>query len=196
MGIKINLGSGFKRYEGFVNLDDDPLVEPDFLINLDDVNIKLPFEDNSVEEIKAEHILEHIGDGFIPLMQELYRVSEHGCIFDIIVPHHFHEVYYGDPTHKRPITVNSMYLFSKSYCKKQQELYNSCSGMSGKFNIDFEMSYYEFEYDDFYKPMILDFLKRKEEGNVSQEEDFAIQRLCREANNVVINTIIKMVAVK
>ena len=123
MGLKINLGSGLTKFDGFLNIDDDPLVNPDYFVQLDDVNIKLPFEDNSVEEIKAHHILEHIGEGFIPLMKELYRIAEHGCILDIIAPHHMHDVYYGDPTHKRPITVPVMYMFSKSYCDKHMEWY-------------------------------------------------------------------------
>ena len=66
--MKVNLGSGFKRIEGFVNVDDDPLVEPDYIVNVE--KDKLPFDDNSVEEIRAHHILEHIGDGFIPLMKD------------------------------------------------------------------------------------------------------------------------------
>lgn len=196
MGIKINLGSGFKRYEGFVNLDDDPLVGADYVLNLDDVNIRLPFDDNTVEEIKAEHILEHIGDGFIPLMKELYRVSEHGCILHIIVPHHQHDVFYGDPTHKRPITVPIMYMFSKKYCEDHIKAYNSSTGMALKYGIDFEMIHFEFEYDDFYKPMLADFFKRKEEGNVTQEEDFSIQRLLREATNVCLNTKMKLLVIK
>lgn len=196
MGLKVNLGSGYKRYEGFVNVDDDPLVEPDYVVNLDDVNIKLPFNDNSVEEIKAEHILEHIGDGFIPLMKEMYRVAEHGCILDITVPHHQHEVFYGDVTHKRPITVNGMYMFSKKFCDDHKKVHNSSSGMAGKYKLDWEVIHFEYEYDQFYVPMFDDFFKRKEEGKVSPEEDFAVQRLMREATNVAINTKIKMIAVK
>lgn len=194
--MKINLGSGYKRYEGFVNVDDDPLVKPDYIVQLDDVNIKLPFEDNSISEIKAEHILEHIGDGFIPLMKELYRVAEHGCILDIIVPHHQHDVFYGDPTHKRPITVPVMYMFSKKYCDSHIKTYNSSSGMANKYDIDWEMVHFEYEYDQFYVPMLNDFFKRKEEDKVTPEEDFAIQRLMREATNVALNTKIKMIAVK
>jgi len=196
MGYKINLGSGYKRYEGFVNVDDDALVEPDYIVQLDDVNIKLPFEDNSVSEIKAEHILEHIGEGFIPLMVELYRVAEHGCILDIIVPHHQHDVFYGDPTHKRPITVPVMYMFSKKYCDNHIRTYNSSSGIANKYKIDWDMVHFEYEYDQFYVPMLNDFFKRKEEGKVTPEEDFAIQRLMREATNVALNTKIKMIAVK
>ena len=35
MSLKINLGSGYKRIEGFLNVDDDPLVNPDYIVNLD-----------------------------------------------------------------------------------------------------------------------------------------------------------------
>lgn len=196
MGLKINLGGGLKKFEGFLSLDYDELVNPDYVVNLDDVNIRLPFDDNTVEEIKAHHILEHIGDGFIPLMKELYRVAEHGCILDIIVPHHFHEVYYGDPTHKRPITINGMLMFGKQFNRDHIATINSSSGMGLQFDIDFDMVHYEFEYDQFYVPMLEDFFKRKDEGKVTPEEDFAIQRLLREATNVCMNTKMKMVAIK
>lgn len=196
MGLKINLGCGLERIDGYTNIDEDRLVNPDYVINLDDMNIKLPFEDNSVEAIHAHHILEHIGEGFIPLMKELYRVSEHGCILDIEVPHHQHERFYSDPTHKRPITVSGMMMFSKKENKREIEQYNSHSGMGLKYDIDFEVIHFEFEYDNFYKPMLEDFFKRKEEGNVTPEEDFSIQRLLREATNVAGLTKIKMVAIK
>jgi predicted SAM-dependent methyltransferase len=196
MGIKINLGSGLKRYEGFVNVDDDPLVEPDYLVNLDDVNIRLPFEDNSVEEIKAHHILEHIGSGFIPLMKELYRVCKHGAILDIEAPHHQHDVFYGDPTHQRPITVPAMNMFSKKINRDHIKTYGSSTGMGLKYDIDFEMVWYDFEYDHFYLPMIEQFNQRKSEGKISPEEDFMFIRLMREATNVAVNTKIKMVAIK
>jgi len=68
--------------------------------------------------------------------------------------------------------------------------------MALKYDINFDVIHYEFEYDQFYVPMLEDFFKRKEEGKVSPEEDFGIQRLLREANNVAMNNIIKLVAVK
>lgn len=195
MGIKINLGSGVKRYEGFLNIDENESFNPDYVIQLDDVNIGLPFEDDSVEEIKAEHILEHIGDGFIPLLVELWRVAEHGCVLDIVVPHHQHDVFFGDPTHKRPITVPAMHMFSKKHCSDHPETYAS-TNLAEKYGIDWEMIHFEYEYDPFYVPMLNDFFNRKEQGKVSPEEDFAIQRLMREATNVALNTKIKMIAVK
>ena len=35
--MKINIGSGFKRYNGFLNIDDDPLVNPDYLLNISEL---------------------------------------------------------------------------------------------------------------------------------------------------------------
>jgi predicted SAM-dependent methyltransferase len=194
--MKINLGSGYKRIEGFVNIDDDPLVKPDYLINLDAPYPQLPFEDNSVDEIVAHHILEHIGEGFIPLMKELYRVCSHGAILDIIAPHHFHDVFYGDPTHKRPITVPVMNMFSQKANREHIEQYGSSSGMGLKYGIDFELIWYDFEYDQFYAEMIENFKRMREQGLVSEEDNFMITRLLREATNVAINTKIKMMAIK
>lgn len=192
--MKINLGSGFKRIEGFVNVDDDPLVEPDYIVNVE--KDKLPFDDNSVEEIRAHHILEHIGDGFIPLMKELHRICKHGALLDIVVPHHFHDNFYGDPTHKRPITVSGMYLFSKKHCEEHKEAYGSSSGMALKYNIDFDIESFDFEYDPFYHGLI-DMIKTKtENGSLTHDENQMFRRLMREANNVALHTLIKMRAVK
>lgn len=194
--MKINLGSGYKRIDGFLNIDDDILVNPDYMVNLDDENIKLPFDDNTITEVRAHHILEHIGTGFIPLMKELYRVCQHGAILDIVAPHHCHEVYYGDPTHKRPITVNGMYLFDQQHNHQHIEKHSSSSGLGLKFGINFQMVWYDFDYDPFYLDMIDNFNQRKSQGQVTAEEDFMFVRLMREANNVAINTKIKMAAVK
>lgn len=191
--MKLNIGAGNKKYDGFLNIDDDPLVNPDYLVNLEEA--KFPFEDNTVEEIRAYHIFEHI-QNFIPLMQEIYRVCKHGAVIDILAPHHNHEVFYGDPTHVRPITVNGMYLFSKKHCLKNQAQKDSSSGLALKYGVDYDVISYEFDYDDFYVPMIEAFEERQSKGQVTQEEQFAFQRLMREANNVAINTKIKLMVIK
>ena len=49
MGLKINLGSGRKRIDGFLNVDGDINLSPDYLVDLE--KDKLPFEDSSVSEI-------------------------------------------------------------------------------------------------------------------------------------------------
>jgi hypothetical protein len=194
--MKINLGSGYTRFEGFTNIDDDMLVEPDILLCLDSEFIRIPVDDNSVDEIKAHHILEHIGTGFIPLMQELYRVAKHGCIFDIKVPHHFHDAFYGDPTHKRHITVSCMNMFSKKFNTEQIKQFGSSSGMGLKYNVDWEMVWFDFKYDEFYRPLIDKITASRDAGTLSEQDHHTFQRLMREATNVAIETHIKMVAIK
>lgn len=189
--MKINLGSGRKRYFGFQNIDANPDVNPDYLINLDDVNIKLPFDDDSIEEVKAEHILEHIGSGFIPLMVELYRVCKNGAIIDIIVPHHHHEVFYGDPTHVRPISISMLNSFNMDYSGGEDGK-PSDSSFAVRYNVDFKVVWFDFDYDHFYHNVINGFRAKKEKGETSPEEDWLFERLMREALNVAINTKVKL----
>lgn len=110
--MKINLGSGTARYDGFVNLDSYAGCKPDVVIDINTQDI--PFKDNTITEVKAYHILEHIGTGFMNLISELYRVCQDGAIIDVKVPHHRHDYFTGDPTHVRPITVEMMSKFQKS----------------------------------------------------------------------------------
>jgi SAM-dependent methyltransferase len=194
--MKINLGAGLKRVDGFLNVDSDVQCNPDFVVNLDDVNLRLPFEDNSVEEVVAHHILEHIGEGFFQLMKELYRVCKPGAIVDVIVPHHLHDVYYGDFTHRRPITVNAMYQLGKKYCLDHQSRFGSNTGHAFTLGVDFEMVWYDFDYDEFYLPLIQDIQQRREAGTLSPDQDFAFTRLMREAVNVATNTTMKLKVVK
>jgi predicted SAM-dependent methyltransferase len=140
--MKINLGAGYKRFPEFLNVDHDPLTNPDFLVDLEDLH--LPIEDGSVDYIIAHHVLEHIGEGFFPLMKELYRIMSNNAILEIKVPHHRSEIFYSDPTHRRPITIDAMQLFSKKYNQKHIELYNSSSGFGIKCDVDFEIVNYNF----------------------------------------------------
>lgn len=135
--MKLNIGSGYRRVPGFLNVDHDPLVQPDILADLENLNLELP--DSSVDYVMAHHVLEHIGEGFFALMKELYRVCKDGAILDIRAPHHRSDVYFMDPTHRRPITIDSMMLFSKKVNKENIRDFNSSSGFGLKCDVDFEL---------------------------------------------------------
>lgn len=139
--MKINLGGGYKRYDGFHNVDIDPLTKPDILVDLETGNIPIP--DNSVDEVRAYHVLEHIGEGFFKLMQELYRICSDGAIIDIQVPHHRSETQYGDPSHVRFVTIESLRQFSKKRNVWHVNQWNSSSGFGTKLNVDFELVEYD-----------------------------------------------------
>jgi SAM-dependent methyltransferase len=61
----------------------------------------LPFEDGSIKSIISHHCLEHIGEGFIPLIDEVYRVLENGGIFRAITPLFPSRTAVEDPDHWR-----------------------------------------------------------------------------------------------
>lgn len=61
----------------------------------------LPFDDSSIESIISHHALEHIGPGFIALIDEVYRVLKPGGIFYPITPLFPATNAVEDPDHKR-----------------------------------------------------------------------------------------------
>ncbi len=180
--IKVNLGSGYKRFSGFVNVDGDPLVKPDYLVDLEKES--LPFDDNSVEEIKAHHILEHIGDNFFNLMKEMYRVCAPRAIIDIEVPHHRHDNFYGDPTHVRFITIDLLKQFSKKYNQWHIKTYNSSSGFGLRLNVDFEILDFDYTIDSDYFEL------------ANNKEFSKIAMMAKQFNNVYKDLRVKMLVIK
>jgi SAM-dependent methyltransferase len=182
--MKLNIGSGYKKYTGYVNIDADINCNPDIILNLDDTNLNLPFEDNSVTDVRAFHILEHIGAGYFKLLQEIYRVCKPGAIIEIQVPHPTHEIYLNDPTHKRPITVEGMRLFSKKFNQLEIERGGSSSTLGFIFDVDFELVQYDYIYDPYYQDRV---------KMMSQE---VIERLFREALNTTLEIHMKVQVIK
>jgi hypothetical protein len=180
--LKLNIGSGYKKFNGFLNLDYDHHTNPDYVVDFE--HDRLPFEDNSVDEIIAWHVLEHIGEGYFHLLKEIYRVCCNGAIIDIKVPHHFHETFINDPTHRRPITVEGFRLFSKKNNQLEIERGGTSSCLGIHFDVDFEIIAYDFMYDGFYDEII---------KNNTYDQN---ARLMRECVNVAIETYIKLVVVK
>lgn len=174
--MKINLGSGYKRYNDYINIDSDINCNPDILVNLDDKNLRIPIDDNSVSRIIAYHILEHIGEGIFKLLQEIYRISKHGTLIDIRVPYHLHEIQFSDFTHRRFITVEGLSLFSKKRNYNDIRLGGTSSTLGIMFDVDFEIVSYDFIYDHFYDEIL---------KTNTDEQNF---RLLREAANVALET--------
>jgi len=107
---RINLGCGHDYKRSYMNIDSSPLVKPDYIIDLEEG--KLPFPDNSVEEVLCYHVLEHI-QNFIPLMKEIHRVCKPGAIIDIKCPFFSAWGQYNDPTHVRFFSTHTFDYFEK-----------------------------------------------------------------------------------
>jgi len=97
--MKLNLGCGNKIKEGFIGID-----KIDFGFNkvVDLEKDKLPFEDNSVDYILANHFIEHLKD-VKNCLNECWRVLKPDGIIEIIVPHGFWEGAFN-PVHFQTIT--------------------------------------------------------------------------------------------
>lgn len=178
--MKVNLGSGHKRFEGFVNVDCDPSTNPDFLVDIE--TNTLPFEDDTVEEIKAHHIFEHIGPNFFKFLQEIYRVCKNNAIIDVIVPHHRHDFFVGDPSHVRPITIEMMQRFSKKYNDTQTD--PGTTLFAYYYNVDFEILSHQYRIEPYFEQMCV---------GKSDEE---INYMARLYNNVIQEIHFKMVVRK
>jgi hypothetical protein len=112
--LKLNLGCGAKKLEGFVNVDKYPTTATDTVFDLE--TTPWPWPSGSVGEAHFIHSLEHLGrdtDVFLAIMKELYRVCADGAAIVIHVPHPRSDDFLGDPTHVRPITPQMLTLFDR-----------------------------------------------------------------------------------
>ncbi len=129
--MKLNLGSCDRAFPGFLSVD---LCPPADIIA--DLSKLWPWEDSSVEEVRAHDVFEHIGDcghlitlcdrctddprdtkfrhwsGRIHVMNELHRVLKPGARATVEVPSAAHGGGFAcDPTHVTPWCLSSFAYF-------------------------------------------------------------------------------------
>lgn len=180
--MKINIGSGNSKIDGFVTVDYDSSSNPDYCLDIE--NDYLPFDDNTVEVVVAHHILEHLGEGYFHCLQEIYRVCKHGALIDIRVPHPRHDAFIADPTHRRPITPLGLQLFSKKFNKLCKEQGAASSLLGEFFNIDFEILAWDYVPEEKYRVLLS-----------GQTKEY-IDEYISERNNIVSEIHIKLVVNK
>lgn len=79
---KLNLGCGDVKKEGYLNID--LYGSPDLI---HDISQPLPFEDNSIDEIYASHVVEHLSrDEWKRAKKDWVRVLKNGGKIEIICP--------------------------------------------------------------------------------------------------------------
>ena len=84
MTICLNIGCGWNKIKGFVNIDKAKEVNPDKVV---DIEKGLPFEDNSIEYIYSSHCIEHIRPQYWRfLLNEIARVAKDGCVLKLVLP--------------------------------------------------------------------------------------------------------------
>lgn len=125
--IKLNLGSGNKKLDEYINIDIDPECEPDFVL---DINNGLPYDDNSIDEVRAHDFLEHIPLGkTIFVINEIWRVLKPGGTFEHFTPSTDGRGAFQDPTHLSFWNRNSWIYFSAG-------IYGGQYGIKAAFEIE------------------------------------------------------------
>jgi len=117
--LRLDLGCGKHKKEGFLGVDRKPFEGVDVIT---DLMQRWPWEDNSVDEINMQHVLEHFtGEERVHIMNEMYRVLVKGGKATVSTPHWCSSRAYGDFTHQWP-PVGEMFYF---YLSKKWRMDNS-----------------------------------------------------------------------
>lgn len=113
--LKLNLGCGFRHFDGWLNVDRQELCDPDMQVDLEEC--PWPWDDDSVSDVRLINSLEHMGQDlqtFTSIMKELYRVCRHGAHVHIVSAYPRHDNFVNDPSACRAVTVGAMQYFDKN----------------------------------------------------------------------------------
>lgn len=118
MNMKLDIGCGKNKKEGFIGVDMYPMEGVDTVCNL--ASGRWPWDDGSIEEVHCSHFLEHLtnlGDKWerVHFFNELDRVLQKDGKATLIFPHWASNRYYGDPTHKEPFSEMGFYYLSREW---------------------------------------------------------------------------------
>lgn len=81
----VNLGSGRKKFEGFINIDSDPETKPDIVADIREV--KKHFEPDTVDEVHMYHVIEHLTQpDAVELLKDIFSVLKPGGLIAIECP--------------------------------------------------------------------------------------------------------------
>jgi hypothetical protein len=103
-GIRLDVGCGANKQDGFVGMDARDLPGVDIVHNWNVYPWPLP--DESVLVAVASHVVEHVNPadgGFLRWMDELWRVMKVGGEVAIATPHGLSQGFRQDPTHCNPM---------------------------------------------------------------------------------------------
>lgn len=111
--LKIDLGCGKNKRQGFLGVDSRKFEGVDQVMDLTKPWV---WKNGSVEEAHCSHMIEHLTwPERVHFFNELYRVliPEGKC--QLILPHWASARYYGDPTHKEPMSEFAFYYLDKNW---------------------------------------------------------------------------------
>ncbi len=124
-GIRLDIGCGEHKNDGFVGLDIRPLPGVDIVQDVEKYPWPLP--DESVLTAVCSHVVEHINPhkfGFVNFMDEVWRIMKPGGEFAISCPHGSSQGFLQDPTHCNSINESTWAYFDPFEQRTMGVLYN------------------------------------------------------------------------
>lgn len=108
--MKLDLGCGTRKKEGFIGVDSRRFDGVDVVCNLG--SERWPWGDETVEEIHCSHMVEHLKpEERIHFANEMHRVLKRGAKALLVTPSWKSARAYGDLTHQWPPVSAWWYLY-------------------------------------------------------------------------------------
>ncbi len=108
----LDVGCGRNKYPGAIGIDRNPNTAADVLCDLD--RPPYPFADNSFDEVRAVHVIEHVQD-VLATMKEFHRLARPGGTILVVTPHYTDFSSYCDPTHRWHLNSFSFRHFGEDH---------------------------------------------------------------------------------
>ena len=173
--LKLNMGCGFRKKEGYVNVDHDLGCMPDQ--HLDASRARWPWADGSVDEVVFEYSMEQMGqdlNGLRHVISEIYRVTKPGARVLITAVHPRHDHFVNNPACTQRLSPDFFHLLSFG---RNMEMISSGlphDVFAFKWGVNFDVTRFKFL-------IAPEFQDDVETGRVSEDE---IRRRMHHENNV------------
>jgi SAM-dependent methyltransferase len=141
-----------KEFTNVIRLDNNAEHKPDIVHDL--AVHPLPFADGEFDEIHAYEVLEHLAyqgdyEFFFKEFTEYWRILKPGGLFFASCPAVNSEWAWGDPSHKRIISKESLVFLSQAQYKAQVGV-TKMSDFRYLYKADFQCVYAENKHGTFY----------------------------------------------
>jgi SAM-dependent methyltransferase len=106
----LDVGCGVNKYPGAIGVDRNARTRADVLCDLD--HFPYPFRDDSFDQLRAVHVIEHVSD-VIRTVEEFHRLVRDGGSIHIVTPHYTDFSSFCDPTHRWHLNSFSLRYFGQ-----------------------------------------------------------------------------------
>ena len=122
--MKIDIGAGTTKQDGWIGID--KIAFPGIDHVMDAGKDRWPFDDNSVDEARANHFVEHLtAPERIHFVNELWRCLKVGAKCQIVTPHWASTRAYGDLTHQWPPVSEFWFYYLNREWRKANAPHNT-----------------------------------------------------------------------